>query len=59
MWVVLAPPTVSLPAIDGLTSQCSGLIPSFPSVPELDPLPEEDVSEEKLCSSCWKVDAGS
>ena len=59
MWVVLAPPTVSFPATVGLVNQCSGLIPSFPSAPEPDPPPEDDVSEEKLDSSCWKVAGGS
>jgi len=59
MWVVLAPPTLSLPITVGLTSQCRGSIPSLDSAPEPELPPEEEVSDEKLDSSCLKVPAGN
>ena len=60
MWVVSAPPIVSLPTIVGLVSHLSGSIPSLPSAPEFAPEPVlEEVRPEKLDSRRWKVAAGS
>ena len=59
MSVALAPPIVSFPAIVGSISHPSGLMPSFDKAPEPDPPPEDEVSDEKLDSSWWNVEAGS
>ncbi len=58
MWVVVVPPTDSLPTTEGLLNQCSGWIPSLPRTPVPEPPPGEAVSPAKLDSSFWKVAAG-
>ncbi len=56
MWVVCAPPTVSVPTTVGWVSHWSGWIPSLASEPLL--APGVEASCEKLDSSFWKVACG-